>query len=115
MADAYIDAFLPPQVVEDSANPLLADLAAPGGLGREQRLRATDGDFSTGKLEIDDRHRLVAQDGVPHEDIWATGPSTSEVPVGAFARPDTNAAAFRRNDDVARQLWQRGANAAPHA
>lgn len=115
VADAYIDAFLPPQVVEDSANPLLADLAAPGGLGREQRLRATDGDFSTGKLEIDDRHRLVAQDGVPHEDIWATGPSTSEVPVGAFARPDTNAAAFRRNDDVARQLWQRGANAAPHA
>lgn len=106
IADAYIDAFLPPQVVEGSANPLLKHLAAPGGLGREQRLQSSDGEFSTGKLEVDDHHRLIGQDGHPHDRIWATGPSSSEISVGAFARPHTDAAAFRRNDAIAAQIWR---------
>lgn len=106
IADAYIDAYLPPQVVAGSANPLLADLAAPGGLGREQRLQGPDGEFSTGKLEVDARHRLIGRDGTPCRRIWATGPNSSEISVGAFARPHTDAAAFRRNNDIATQVWQ---------
>lgn len=113
IADAYLDAFLPPQVVEGSANPLLNHLAAPGGLGREQRLQGPDGEFSTGKLEVDEDHRLVGQDGISHDRIWATGPSSSEISVGAFARPHTNAAAFRRNDAIAAQIW-RAAAEIPH-
>lgn len=108
-ADAHIDAYLPPQVVAGSANPLLADLAAPGGLGREQRFQGPEGEFVTGRLEVDQQFRLVAQNGHPHRGIWAAGPNTSEVPVGAFARPGTDAAAFRRNDGMARQILQAAA------
>ncbi|MGP6173422.1 FAD/NAD(P)-binding protein [Corynebacterium sp. A21] len=107
--DAYLDAYLPPQVVAGSANPLLADLAAPGGLGREQRFQSPEGEYSTGRLEVDQQFRLLAQNGHPHRRIWAAGPNTSEVQVGAFARPGTDAAAFRRNDGIARQILQAAA------
>lgn len=98
-AQAYIDAFLPPQVVVDTANPLLAQITADG-LARENMA----GPSHTGQLEIDGAHRLLRPDGTPHTRLWATGPTSSEVSLGAFARPNTNAAPFRRNDAMARDI-----------
>lgn len=92
--DAHIDAFLPLQVAAGSANPLLAHLTGPDGLGRD----------SAGSLEVTHDFHLVAPDGEAHERIWAVGRNTTEVPVGAFARPNTDSAAFRYNDHVARQV-----------
>lgn len=108
-ADAYIDAYLPPQVVAGSANPLLADLVTPDGLGREQIHRGETGDFATGRLEVDEHFRLISSTGQPSRSIWAAGPNTSEIPVGAFARPGTDAAAFRSNDAIARQILREAA------
>src|SRR5699024_7304748 len=66
-------------------------------IGREAR-------EAPGRLEIDAEQRVVAPDGSSYRSLWATGPWTSELPVGAFARPRTNAACFRRNDAVAADL-----------
>ena len=104
-AGALLDAFLPHRTLADSANPLLRSLVTPGGtadsasrpIGREAR-------EAPGRLEIDAEQRVVAPDGSSYRSLWATGPWTSELPVGAFARPRTNAACFRRNDAVAADL-----------
>lgn len=103
-ADAYIDSFLPNQQVDGSANHLLASLIEPDGLGREEVIVTPKGPLGTGALEVSRDHRLVAPDGRVQERIWAVGPATSEVPLGAFARPNTNAAPFRRNDEIARAV-----------
>src|SRR5699024_446795 len=104
-AGALLDAFLPHRTLADSANPLLRSLVTPGGtadsasrpIGREAR-------EAPGRLEIDAEQRVVAPDGSSYRSLWATGPWASELPVGAFARPRTNAACFRRNDAVAAHL-----------
>ncbi|AGF72246.1 FAD/NAD(P)-binding protein [Corynebacterium halotolerans] len=105
-AEAYIDAFLPPQVVEGTANPLLAQVTADG-LVREERIDAPTGaghPVGTGRLEVDTDHQLLRPDGSRHTRLWATGPTSSEIPLGAFSRPNTNAAPFRRNDAMARDI-----------
>lgn len=99
----HIEAFLPPQVVEGTANPLIAQLIADG-VAREERVRSADGEAGTGRLDIDARHHLLRPDGEAHERIWATGPASSEIPLGAFSRPHTNAAPFQRNDAMARDI-----------
>lgn len=105
-ARAYLDAFLPPQVVEGTANPLLAQITADG-LAREERVDGPNGPghtVGTGRIEVASDHRLVRPDGEAHTRIWATGPTSSEIPLGAFARPHTDAAPFRRNDAMARDV-----------
>lgn len=100
---AYIDAFLPPQVIEGTANPLLAHITADG-LAREQRVDSPAGSTGTGRIEVSPDHHLLRPDGSPHARIWATGPTSSEIPLGAFSRPHTNAAPFQRNDAMARDI-----------
>src|SRR5690606_39709587 len=41
------------------------------------------------------------------------GPGTSELPIGAFARPGTNAPCFRRNDALAGRLLEAAATSRP--
>lgn len=105
-APALLDAFLPEQTLADSANPLLRDLVT-GGAGRPAVGR--DCEIAPGRLEVDEEHRVLAPDGTPHERLWAVGPWTSELPVGAFSRPRTNAPAFRRNDRVAAAMLREAA------
>lgn len=62
-----------------------------------------------GLLEIDAEQRVVGPDGTPRAGLWAIGPWTSELPVGAFSRPRTNSPVFRRNDALARQLLRAAA------
>lgn len=98
-AAALVDAFLPESSLANSTNPLLRDLVAGGdaAVGRESA-------GLSGTLEVDQRHRVIGPDGAPQKNLWAVGPWTSELPIGAFARPRTNAPCHRRNDALAREL-----------
>jgi predicted dinucleotide-binding enzyme/uncharacterized NAD(P)/FAD-binding protein YdhS len=101
---ALVDAFLPAASLADSTNPLLRDLVA--GDGRRDRKGAVGREAvaAPGTLEVDDHHRVIAPDGSAQQNLWAVGPWTSELPIGAFARPRTNAPCHRRNDALAREL-----------
>jgi hypothetical protein len=89
--------------VAQSLNPLLGSLHKTG-LGAEQQLLTADGIHSTGKLLISSGHRLVNAEGVPQPGLFGVGPGTSGWGAGAFARPGTNAAPFRENDALARNI-----------
>lgn len=104
-ATALVDAFLPGPALTDSANPLLRSLVR-GGIGREA---AT----APGRLETGPDHRVVRPDGSPYRTLWAIGAWTSELPIGAFARPRTDAPCFRRNDQLARDLLRAAGDVAP--
>jgi len=54
----------------------------------------------------------VRADGSAHPRRFAVGTFTNRPAAGAFARPRTNAPAFRQNDAVARALLQALAPAA---
>ena len=105
-ADALVDAFLPEPSLAESTNPLLRDLIAADAepAGREPVGRESAS--SPGTLDVDARHRVLGPDGTPRERLWAVGPWTSELPIGAFARPHTNAPCHRRNDALARDLLE---------
>ena len=106
-ADALVDAFLPEPSLAESTNPLLRDLVAgdaEAAGGREAVGRESAS--SPGTLDVDARHRVLGPDGTPRERLWAVGPWTSELPIGAFARPRTNAPCHRRNDALARDLLE---------
>ena len=100
-AGALVDAFLPEPSLQESTNPLLRDLVTGGdaALGRESTA-------SPGALDTDARHRVIGPDGTARERLWAVGPWTSELPIAAFARPNTNAPCHRRNDALARELLE---------
>ncbi len=107
-AGALIDAFLPEQTLGESTNALLRSFvgadasAAPLVRGREAAA-------APGRLEIDAEQHMVRPDGIPYRTIWAAGPWTSELPLGAFTRPRTNAPVFRRNDALARSILRTAA------
>ena len=98
-AGALIDAFLPEPALAESTNPLLRKLVTGGeaAVGRESV-------SSPGTLDVDERSRVLGPDGSVRSGLWAIGAWTSELPLGAFARPRTNAPCHRRNDAVAREL-----------
>ncbi|APX33726.1 DNA-binding protein [Brachybacterium sp. P6-10-X1] len=100
-ATALVDAFLPESSLTESTNPLLRSLVSGGAaaVGREATA-------APGKLEIDAGSHVIGPDGTVHETLWAVGPWTSELPIGAFARPRTNAPCHRRNDALARNLLE---------
>ena len=102
-ATALIEARLPSTSVARSLNPVLAALHG-SGLGSEQQLLTSDGIHSTGKLLVSPQHQLVGADGKPQPRIFGVGPGTSGWGAGAFARPNTNAAPFRENDALARNI-----------
>jgi hypothetical protein len=98
-ATALIEAYQPKPSVSDSTSDLLHGLD-----GVEEVL--VDGDFSvrTGLLRIAPDGRVITPSGQPHPRRFGVGFYSSERAVPAFARPRTNAPAFRQNDATARAL-----------
>lgn len=101
-APALIDAFLPEPSLAESTNPLLRDLVV--GAAGEREAIGRESSAAPGTLDVDERYRVIGPDGHAHENLWAVGPWTSELPIGAFARPRTNAPCHRRNDGLAREV-----------
>ncbi|MEU1819258.1 FAD/NAD(P)-binding protein [Streptomyces roseifaciens] len=90
-ARALAEARLPPPSVARSLDPLLRSLhpeaaTTPAGL---LAVSPEDG-------------RILDRDGRPHPRRFALGPHTDARASGAFARPGTDAPAFRQNDATAR-------------
>ncbi|UQI44323.1 FAD/NAD(P)-binding protein [Streptomyces sp. HU2014] len=90
-ATALVEARLPAPTVDRSADPLL------------RALRAEAAVTPAGLLAVDpDDGRVLDPAGRPHARLFALGPHTDARATGAFARPGTNAPAFRQNDATAR-------------
>ncbi|MFJ1752331.1 FAD/NAD(P)-binding protein [Kitasatospora sp. NPDC088134] len=103
---ALVDAFLPRHVLDRTADPLLRQLLRDGRIA-EERLTDPDGHrYHSGLLRTDPDARVLdpALGDLPHPRRTALGaPTTTRAPA-AFARPRTDAPAFRQNDAVARRL-----------
>ncbi|MEU4801770.1 FAD/NAD(P)-binding protein [Actinosynnema sp. NPDC023587] len=93
-ARGLIEARLPVHSLEHTADPLLRSLVAAGDVSDVRGLVEVDAEDS----------RIVDASGVPHPRRFAVGPYTTNKAYAAFARPRTNAPAFRQNDEVARAL-----------
>ncbi|MFE1933958.1 FAD/NAD(P)-binding protein [Streptomyces sp. NPDC059474] len=93
-ARALVEARLPEPTVDRSRDTLLRSLHRDGAAATPAGLLAVspaDG-------------RLLDRAGSPHPRRFALGPHTDARASGAFARPRTNAPAFRQNDATARAL-----------
>ena len=105
-ADALVDARIARPTVSRTADPLLRALFARGEVVEEVVADPTTGwTRNTGKVLISGPDlRLVEASGRVHPRRHALGVFTSRPAAGAFARPRTNAPAFRQNDTVARSV-----------
>jgi hypothetical protein len=105
-AGALIEARLPKATVEHTADGLLRSLQGTR-IGTEEVLPGgPDGDVRTGLLAVsgvDGRLRDPVL-GEWHRRRFALGPFTTVRTAAAFARPRTNAPAFRYNDAAARAV-----------
>jgi FAD-NAD(P)-binding protein len=100
-ARALVDARLPKATVAHSTSGLLKFLH-DNGSGTEETLADRR---ATGLLVVSGVDgRVVGADGVPHRRRFALGPFTTARTAAAFARPGTNAPAFRYNDAAARAV-----------
>ncbi|WP_380157363.1 FAD/NAD(P)-binding protein [Kineococcus sp. R86509] len=94
-ARVLVDARLPTPSIADSADPLLAGLAARGEVT----------EIGNGRLVVDPDQRLVATDGSVHPHRYAVGPWVAGGGwAAAFARPGVDAGFFRLNDRIAASL-----------
>ncbi|WP_035798035.1 FAD/NAD(P)-binding protein [Kitasatospora mediocidica] len=105
-ATALIEAYLPHHALERTEDPLLAALHRSGELSEE--VVADPGHVHrSGLLAVDPEDGAVVDPslgGAPHPRRTALGPHTNGRSFAAFARPRTNAPAFRQNDATARAL-----------
>jgi Arc/MetJ family transcription regulator len=100
-ARALAEARLPKATVEHTANGLLRSLRNER-IGREEMLTEQRG---TGLIRVSSVDgRLLDDTGGAHRRRFALGPFTSVRTAAAFARPRTNAPAFRYNDAAARAV-----------
>jgi hypothetical protein len=100
-----VEARLPKPTLERTTNELLRSLYETGD-GAPEVL--TDPHIETGRLLVRPADlRLVNSEGHAHPQRFALGPGVSVVAAAAFARPHTNAPAFRQNDIVAREILKR--------
>lgn len=91
-ARALVEARLPSPSPERTRSPLLSALYEDGARSNE-----------AGLLVVDPADGRVVERGTgPHPRRFALGPHTTARSAGAFARPHTNAPAFRQNDATAR-------------
>ncbi|MET9950520.1 FAD/NAD(P)-binding protein [Streptomyces sp. NPDC006339] len=103
---ALIEAYLPGPDLDGTEDPLLRHLHRAGALAEEV---VTDPDHThrSGRFTVApaDAHIIdPALGGRPHPRRLALGTPTDHRAVAAFARPRTDAPAFRQNDTVARAL-----------
>ncbi|MEU5694134.1 FAD/NAD(P)-binding protein [Actinosynnema sp. NPDC020468] len=93
-ATGLIEARLPVHTLAHTADPLLKSLRDNGEVFEEE-----------GQIRVSpEDSRLLDADGRPHTRRFAVGPYTNNKAYAAFARPRTNAPAFRQNDEVARAV-----------
>ncbi|MEV5596868.1 FAD/NAD(P)-binding protein [Streptomyces sp. NPDC052496] len=93
-ARALVEARIPQPTVACTKDALLRGLYEDGAAAtRSGLLAVTPGDG-----------RVLDRSGQPHPRRFALGPHTDARASGAFARPRTNAPAFRQNDATARAL-----------
>jgi hypothetical protein len=104
-ATALIEAYLPRPSLDRTEDPLLRGLHHTGALAEEVITDATH-THRSGLLTVTPAgsHILDPALGGPHPRRIALGAPTNARAVAAFARPRTNAPAFRQNDAVARSL-----------
>ncbi|MFD7322679.1 FAD/NAD(P)-binding protein [Streptomyces sp. NPDC059875] len=104
-ATALIEAYLPRPSLDRTADPLLRALHRAGSLTEEVITDPTR-THRSGLLAVApaDGRLLDPSLGGPHPRRIALGAPTNARAVAAFARPRTNAPAFRQNDAVARSL-----------
>ncbi|MET7638560.1 FAD/NAD(P)-binding protein [Streptomyces sp. NPDC005438] len=104
-ATTLIEAYLPRPSLARTEDPLLRRLYRSGQLV-EETLTDDSGRHPTGLIRVDPDSAGVHTPalGGPHPRRLALGAPTSVRSVAAFARPRTDAAAFRQNDALARRL-----------
>lgn len=104
-ATALIEAYLPGPSLDRTEDPLLRELHRAGALTEELIADATH-THRSGLLAVSptDGHVVDPSLGGTHPRRIALGAPTNSRAVAAFARPRTNAPAFRQNDTVARAL-----------
>ncbi|MFF4658915.1 FAD/NAD(P)-binding protein [Streptomyces sp. NPDC001381] len=104
-ATALVEAYLPGPSLDRTEDPLLRALHRAGALTEEVIADPTH-IHRSGLLAVSptDGHVLDPSLGSPHPRRIALGAPTNSRAVAAFARPRTNAPAFRQNDAVARAL-----------
>ena len=95
-ATALVDARVPDVDLARTTDPLLTALQLRGVAAEKA---------GTGRLHVDDRHRVVGSTGRPQDRLFAIGFWTSGGQVAAFARPRTDAPFFAQNDGLARTVW----------
>jgi uncharacterized NAD(P)/FAD-binding protein YdhS len=100
-ARALVDARLPKATVEHTANELLR-FVREQRVGVEELLSDQRGTGLVKASEVDSR--LIGPAGQAHRRRFALGPFTTVRTAAAFARPRTNAPAFRYNDAAARAV-----------
>ncbi|MEU5272235.1 FAD/NAD(P)-binding protein [Streptomyces hygroscopicus] len=93
-ARALVEARLPEPTVDHSRDALLRSLHRDGAAATPAGLLAVSPADA----------RILDRAGRPHPRRFALGPHTDARASGAFARPRTNAPAFRQNDATARAL-----------
>ena len=105
VAEALADARIATPSVSRSTGALLRNLQNRGEVVEEV---VTDGPgwrLNTGRAEVSGPDlRLARADGSAHPRRHGLGAFTNRPAAGAFARPGTNAPAFRQNDTVARSV-----------
>nr|WP_206439279.1 FAD/NAD(P)-binding protein [Streptomyces scabichelini] len=104
-ATALIEAYLPGPSLARSEDPLLRGLYREGALAEEVVADPVH-THRSGLLTVSpaDSHVIDPAFGGPHPRRIALGAPTNSRAVAAFARPRTDAPAFRQNDAVARAL-----------
>lgn len=104
-ATTLVDARIAAPSVSRTADELLRRLHERGDVVEEVVGDDTGWTANTGKILVTGPDlRLARRDGTSHPRRHAVGVFTSRPAAGAFARPNTNAPAFRQHDQVARAV-----------
>ncbi|MFD9703210.1 FAD/NAD(P)-binding protein [Lentzea sp. NPDC059081] len=93
-ANGLVEARLPTHSLSRTADPVLRSLRAVGDITED----------AAGLVRVDPLGRLVNERGEVDPVRFAVGPYVTGKAYAAFARPRTNAPAFRQNDLLAREV-----------
>ncbi|MFD5824783.1 FAD/NAD(P)-binding protein [Lentzea sp. NPDC060358] len=93
-ATGLVEARLPVHALSRTADPVLRSLRATGDISED----------AAGLVRVDPLGRLVDERGRVDPVRFAVGPYVTGKAYAAFARPRTNAPAFRQNDALAREV-----------
>ncbi|MFD4672150.1 FAD/NAD(P)-binding protein [Lentzea sp. NPDC058450] len=93
-ANGLIEARLPTHTLGRTVDPVLLSLRAAGAISED----------AAGLVRVSASGRLIDENGEEDPTRFAVGPFTTGKSYAAFARPQTNAPAFRQNDALAREF-----------